>query len=145
MTSSKLGQFGVGGVFIMIWRFNNNFMVPNRIPQVFVLHDLFLVFGLFGRAKSGVKVWDNADKPVFWALASQRILATLNFAVLLFGRAWWRAGVMFSLPTHMGQTVVLAVSCLGLAKVYGSATSFSCDYDPAVKQVVFSKFIIRHG
>jgi len=29
-------------------------------------------------------------------------------------------------------------------KVGGSFAAFFCDYDPAVKQVIFSKFIVRH-
>jgi hypothetical protein len=128
----------------VVWGFNNHFMVPDCIPQVFVFNDLFLVFGLFGRAKRWVEIWDNSDKPVFLPVASQWILAALYFgAVFLVEHQGWRRHI-FVANAH-GANRGFGGFLFGFGEICGSAATFSCDYDPAVKQIVFSKFIIRHG
>src|SRR3990170_7057941 len=130
-------------MFIVVWRFNNNFMMPDCSPKKLVYYNLFFVSGLFGFAKSGVEVWNDADKPVSCALSNERVFAFLYFAVLFLVEHYcWRRHVFVA--HAQGTDCSLSGFKLWFGEVGRAAATFGSDYNPAIKQVIFSKFIVRH-
>ena len=143
MTSSSWGNSASAGSSSWFGDSTITSWCPIAFHKYSLLNDLFFVFRLFGWTESWVEVWDNADKPVFWSFPNQRVLATLYFAVFFLVKHYgWRRHV-FVANAH-GANRGFGGFRFGFGEVGGSSAAFSGDYNPAVKQVIFSKFVVRH-